>query len=287
MELIDYLQNNYAKTTAVAYYKEIKIFLNNHPQANKYNYTQLIKHIGNLRQRYPNSNTLNRIVATLKAYYNYLCHTNQRPDNPAKSIKLRDKKNTDIQLQDLFTQEELETLLHHKTERYQTLQHRNKILISLLIYQGLKPSEIQQLQLKDINLEEGTIYIKPSPKTNSRTLSLKANQILLFKKYIEEIRPKLLKQNKSKTLLIGQRNRELKSEDITKHIKKNYNIYPPRQLAPITIRQSVIRNLLQQNNDLRIVQTFAGHKKPSATQKYKQQQVEELQQALKIYHPIK
>jgi integrase/recombinase XerD len=77
------------------------------------------------------------------------------------------------------------------------------------------------------------------------------------------------------------------AEDITKHIKRNYQLFKPRNVNCLTIRQSVITNLLKQNNDLRIVQCFAGHKYPSTTEKYKQSNVEALQTALKIYHPIK
>ncbi|WP_158857071.1 hypothetical protein [Lunatibacter salilacus] len=48
-----------------------------------------------------------------------------------------------------------------------------------------------------------------------------------------------------------------------------------------------IANLLKRGNDLRIVQVFAGHKYPSATEKYKQANVEALQAAINQYHPIK
>ena len=44
--------------------------------------------------------------------------------NPAKSIRLRDKRSRDIQLQDLFKTTELEQLLEKK-ERYQLLKNRN------------------------------------------------------------------------------------------------------------------------------------------------------------------
>ena len=186
-----------------------------------------------------------------------------------------------------FSTEELETLLTAKQERYTNLDYRNKVLMSLLIYQALKPNEIEALQCDEINLEEANIYIKSSAKNNSRTLALKANQILLFKKYLEEIRVKLVAENKTKSFIIGQRKEPMTAEDITKHIKRNYNIYKPRKVNALTIRQSVITNLLKQNNDLRIVQSFAGHKYPSTTERYKQSNVEALQTALQIYHPIK
>lgn len=271
MEAIEnYLKKHYTKKTVIAYSREIEIFIANNPTNKTYTYTDIINYLGNLRIRYSNAKTINRILSSIKAYYSYLCFIKERKDNPTKSIKLRDKQNRDIQLQDLFSAEELEKLQTAKPERFIKLDYRNKVLISLLIYQALKPNEIEALQVEDINLGEATIYIKPSAKSNSRTLGLKANQILLFKHYIEDIRLKLLQENESHFFMIGQRKTPMTAEDITKHIKRNYNIYKPRNVNAQTIRQSVITNLLKQNNDLRIVQAFAGHKYPSTTEKYKQ-----------------
>ena len=49
---------------------------------------------------------------------------------------------------------------------------------------------------------------------------------------------------------------------------------------------SVITNLLKQGKDLRKVQTFAGHKYPSATERYKQSGIEELKQVIQKLHPL-
>ncbi len=287
MKLNEYLQKHYTKKTAIAYQREIEIYTGNNKKAEKYTYSEIVNYIGILRTRYSNPKTINRILASIKAWYSYLCFIGIRKDNPAKSIRLRDKQSRDIQLQDLLSTEELETLLTAKKERYTNLDYRNKVLISLLIYQALKPTEIEALQSEEISLEEATIYIKSSAKNNSRTLALKANQILMFKKYLEETRPKLIQENQTKSFIIGQRKTPMTAEDITKHIKRNYDIYPPRKVNALTIRQSVIANLLKQHNDLRIVQSFAGHKYPSTTEKYKQNNVDALQTALQIYHPIK
>ena len=221
-----------------------------------------------------------------KVYYAYLCSEGIRNDNPTKAIKLRDKQSRDIQLQDLFTTEELEILLHRK-ERYTNLDYRNKVLSSLLIYQALHPREMESLLIENINLDSGSIYIKPTYKTNSRTLQLKPNQILLFHQYINEIRPKLLQQTESNVLLIGIRSGIMTGEDITKHIKRSFKeLYPNRKVNAQTIRQSVITNLLKQGHDLSLVQNFAGHKYPSTTEKYKQSEIETLKAAVNKYHPL-
>ncbi|HZD93976.1 MAG TPA: site-specific integrase, partial [Candidatus Sulfotelmatobacter sp.] len=204
-----------------------------------------------------------------------------------RSILLKDQRSRDIQLQDLFTMEELEVLLN-RPERYSRLESRNKVLISLLIYQALYPVEMEVLTTRDINLEAGTVQIRPTAKTNSRQLTLKPNQILLFYHYLQEIREKLLGENKSDQLLIGQRGDPMPAEDITKHVKRSFkDIYPGRTVNAQTIRQSVIAHLLKQGHSLSVVQAFAGHKYPSSTERYRQNEIDTLKAAIEAYHPMK
>jgi integrase/recombinase XerD len=286
-----YLQKHYTKETTKSYKREIEIYLDNNPSAKKYVYAQIVNHIGSIRKRYKNANTISTVVAAIKVYYDYLCNAGIRKDNPTKSIRLRDQQNPDIQLQDLFTTVELEILMNRKDFHF-NLVCRNKVLMSLLIYQGLRPKEMEALQQKDINLLDGSIYISATPRTNSRTLQLKPNQILLFQEYLTSTRSNLLKANESTFFLMSERGNAMLGEDITKHVKRIGKTKPfgkndSRKVNAMTIRQSVITNLLKQNNDLRLVQTFAGHKYPSTTERYRQSNVEALQHAINQYHPMK
>lgn len=286
MSLSEYLKDNYSRATAKAYEREILIYLGNMNEAEKAMYKDIVSYFGRLRMRYTNSKTIHRIVFSIKAYYEYLISSGKRKDNPAKSIKLRDKLSNDIQLQDLFTAEELESLLN-KLERYNNLDYRNKVLMSLLIYQALQPKELESLTIKDINLHQGTIYIKSTPTTNRRELSLKPTQIMLFYQYIFKFRSILIKNKSIENLIVSQRGEAMNAQDISSHVKRIYgNRFPGRKVSSQTIRQSVITNLLKAGNDLRVVQTFAGHKHPSTTEKYKQNKVEELKAGINKYHPL-
>ncbi|WP_256012524.1 tyrosine-type recombinase/integrase [Desertivirga xinjiangensis] len=286
-ELKEYLEKRYAKETAKAYQREIGIYLSNCPGAEKASYKEVFGYIGQLRNRYRNPKTIRRILSVLKAYYDYLNVTGQRTDNPTAAIRLRDQINNDIQLQDFFTPGELEQLLH-KEERYALLAERNKVLMSLLIHQGLQPRELAELKINDINLADGTIYIKSQANTNSRTLSLKSNQILLFHHYQDEVRKQLLNGRGNDRLLIGLRGGTLLSHDIIKHVISHYKgLFHPRKVSCKSIRGSVITNLLKAGNELRIVQMFAGHKKISSTEKYKQSEVEILHSMIHAQHPMK
>lgn len=287
MTLYEYLEKHYTPLTAESYHREISIFLSNYPAAPVATYAELIGYLALLRERYNNAATLNRILCSIKVYYDYLCCIGSRDDHPARSILLRDQRSRDVQLQDLFTPDELERLLDRK-ERFKTLYYRNRVLMGLLVYQGLKPQEMALLSVTAINLEAGSIYIKSTHTTNGRTLSLKPGQILLLYTWLEQVRPQLLKGADSDVLLIGHRGTPMRADDIVKHVLRSYkNVYADRRVTAQAIRGSVIANLLAQGHDISVVQQFAGHKYPSSTERYKQSGVEVLKAAIEQYHPMK
>lgn len=111
---------------------------------------------------------------------------------------------------------------------------------------------------------------------------------MLLHQYMTEVRPKLNKNPFNEFLLLGNRGEPMKAEDITKHVKRTFKgKFEGRKVNVMTIRQSVIANLLKSGNDLRIVQVFAGHKYPSTTEKYKQTNLESLHTAITQHHPIR
>ena len=279
---VEYLQHQNAPGTIKRYQREIESFFFSIEKPEIASYQQIMDYLGKTRKE---KNDIHVSLYALKKYYNYLVSIGIRKDNPAQSIKLRDKQNRDIQLQDLFKPEELELLLERK-ERYAILKNRNKIIISLLIYQGLTNGDIKNLELKNVDLEQGTVYIKSGRKTNSRTLKLRSNQVFWLVNYLQNDRLKLIKEESQK-LIISKLGTTETGEGISYLLESSKTLFPDRKLNPKTVRQSVIANLLKQGKDLRIVQAFAGHKYPSATEKYKQTGIEELKAGIEKYHPLK
>jgi integrase/recombinase XerD len=277
----EYLYQKNAPGTAKRYQRETETFFFSIEKPEIANYQQIMDYLGKARKE---KNDVNVSLYAIKKYYNYLVSIGIRKDNPAQSIKLRDKKNRDIQIQDLFKPEELELLLERK-ERYTLLKNRNKIIISLLIYQGLTNGQIKSLGLKDVDLEQGTIYIKAGRKTNGRTLKLRSKQVFWLVNYLQNDRSKLIK-TESQKLIITKLGTPETGEGISYLLESSKHLFPERKLNPKTIRQSVIANLLKQGKDLRLVQAFAGHKYPSATEKYKQTGVEELKRQVEKHHPL-
>ncbi len=145
--------------------------------------------------------------------------------------------------------------------------------------------DITRICLRDIDLENGTIYIRDTIRTHSRILTLRPNQVMLFYEYIHRVRPALLKTD-TDALVITHRGTAENGERINYLVETFKPLFPDRNLNARTIRQSVITNLLKEGKDLRVVQVFAWHKKISTTERYRQSGLKELQAAIEKHHPL-
>ena len=290
MTLENYLLKKYKESSLKPYLCSIRKYLNFiQNKAETAQYSDILEYVGHLRK---NENlhpkTIKHYLGSVKIYYHYLLEIGKRNDHPCSELYLKDTFNKQISVDTLYSSEVLENFLND-THQDKILRRRNQVIISLLIYQALTVGEITSLQIEDINLEKAEIYIKSDDTKKSRTLPLNAKQILLFLNYLKEDYPKLIKEivteNPIKTLITGKLKEIVRPNVLNRMI----NDHRPKneQLQPIKIRQSVIANLLKKENDTRIVQVFAGHKRASTTILYKQTELELLQNAINKYHPIK
>lgn len=281
-----YLYRELKPQTALSYLYTINHFLITNPKAKRYKYQDLVNYMAEINKKYPNTQTRIRILSAIKRYYSYLVDTGQRQDHPCQTLTIKRSNNQQVQLQDLFSSEELE-LLMQRENRYKHLDIRNKIIISLLIYQGLTSDELIRLDSSNINLDETTIYIKGSSKLNRRTLDLKANQILLFNKYINETRPKMMWRGNTDKLILNKLGKPISVDGINAMIEPLGALFPDKKLNPQNIRMSVISNWLNEKKlTLDTVQELAGHKWPSTTEKYLKKDNLKQRELINKYFPI-
>lgn len=290
MKLEEYLQKNYRTKGLKTLIKRFTDYQNGKEKTAKL--PEILQYIEYLRKQNLNPKTLRNNLFAIKIYYKYLQETNQRNDHPCLRLNLKDKVNRSIATEKLYSKEELENLLESHNPKDKKVKTRNQVIISLLINQALLVNEITELKLSDINLETAEIYIKKGGKTNARKLPLKANQIILFQKYLE-VREKILETIKLKNLnflnvenlIISKFGTSLNPHGISRLI--NEDKPKSERIQPLKIRQSVTLNLLKSGNDLRVVQIFIGHRRSSSTEEYKQTDLEILQNAVNQYHPRK
>lgn len=292
MKLEEYLQKKYSKSTLASNLYNIKRFTEYYQNKSETaTYTDILNYIAHLRKNYDlHPKTLRHCLSGVKIYFNYLLEIGKRKDHPCSELFLKDKINKQIQVDNLYSSETLENFLKtFKIKRKERLKRRNEVIITLLIYQALTVSEISDLEVVNIDLENGEIQIKKGHHQQKRTLPLQAKQILLFYNYLEKERKELLVFNKENPVIscfiLGQYGEKINPHGISKMINEHRK--PNEKLQPMRIRQSVIANLLKKENDTRIVQVFSGHRRASTIVQYKQTELEALQNAVNQYHPIK
>ncbi len=297
MTIKEYLQKKYSKSTLNSNLYNIKRFTDYYQnKAPKATFKDVLNYIEHLRKSYDlHPKTLRHCLYAVKIYFNYLLETGQRKDHPCSELFLKDKVSKEIQVDNLYSSETLEQFFEsYQIKKKKHLQSRNKIIISLLIYQALTVKEITEIEVGNINLEKAEIHIKgseeiTSKRPKSRTLPLQAKQILLIHNYLKKDRKKLLKYNKQNptetAFILGQYGEKINPHGISKIINENRK--KSEKIQPMKIRQSVIANLLKKENDTRVVQVFSGHRRASTTIQYKQTELEALQSAINNYHPIR
>jgi integrase len=170
---------------------------------------------------------------------------------------------------------------------YQSKRNANKVVLGLLVYQGLTVHDLQQLKPENIHLAEGKIYIPGTRKSNSRWLRLKAFQIISLQEYIKQTRPEIIKKTgtKSDKLIIGEKgSNELKARlmDLFAELRK----LNPKAENAAQVRSSVLVEKLK-TTGLRETQYFAGHKYVSSTERYKLGDIENLKKQIEKHHPLR
>ena len=290
----EYILQHYSPKSVMKYTRQIEQFKEVvGDKADQSNYQDILNYIGTLRTRNLHPKSLRNHLHSLKIYFRYLVEIRIRKDHPCENLQLKDQINKSIIVESLYSKEKLEMLYQEFTKQNENSQEnaRDKIILGLLIYQALTTSEIIELKVSDINVEEGTIRIKGNDQQNrrgnkGRILALKPKQILMMHEYLKTYRKALaMKQKPSKRqdyFLLNESGLQLYGSYLNRMLNKASN----KSYTPLKIRQSVIANLLKENNDIRIVQEFAGHRKTGSTEAYKRTGFEELRAAIERLHPL-
>lgn len=284
-------QQDYSQTTIKGNQKQVELFIKwckrNHTSPPEIDYKICLKFIKYLTKKGITKKTINHRLRSIKIYFNYLIDQAYRIDNPIETTTVKGEKRT--LNYNLLEADELEDLYYSfETDTYQEDYHqytlkRAKVIIGLIVYQGLNTTDLGNLKLEHLQLSKGKIYVPSTKRSNARTLELKPWQIMEFIDYINEVRPTI--QNK-----IGNQREQLfntnaRFNSIIYHIFKKLKKYNGKVENIKQIRASVITNWLGQYN-LRKVQYLAGHRYISSTERYLQDDLENLHEIVNNFHPI-
>ena len=288
------LSKGFRTATSESYNKSLLQYIiwteSNKIEAEQSTYNELISYVQHLKNKGVKQRTVQLNITSLKHYFNWVVKRQLRNDNPTLNINIKGIKRrklynviNKIALEKIYHDYEVE-LINNKEDK--NIAKRNKIILGLIIYQGLGTLELNRLEVIDVKLREGKIYIKQSRRSNARTLKLEAHQILDFMEYTLKIRAEILAENNRETDLLfiskgtGNHLQNAIQKLLQKLKKKHKEIESLKQ-----IRASVITNWLR-NYNLREVQYMAGHRYVSSTESYLINDLESLQEEVNKHHPI-
>lgn len=278
MEYIKQWERQFKKQLCKDYHHHLKVFTTEAPfNLLTASFQNILSYIAIRRDLGDSVYTLNNKVSSIKKYYQCLLELGIITHHPCKHLVLKDKYDTRIDFNKLYSTQTLESFLKRTSQSSKSINKRNQIIRGLLVYQALTVKEICLLKIQDIDLEKAVVTI-----VNSRELSLHSKQIIEIYCYLETYRKQLLKGKTTAIFLLSNNGNPLNTEHISSLVNHGFD----RKLKPKLIRQSVIHNLLREGKDLRSVQLFAGHKSIVSTEKYRNNKFEELKSSLQLLHPL-
>jgi site-specific recombinase XerD len=240
--------------------------------------------------------TIANYLNHIRKFYQFLMSEGEVKENPVAHIKVQGIKRKIYY--DVLNTEELKTLYQlyptsiviqdkHMPPQSKNIlsRKRNKVILSLIIYQGLRVEEVARINLQDLQLREGKITIHSQRRTAARTMKLESHQVYELMDYIHEIRKEFLEVHGTSDKLFLQWSKADNFYCVTQMMLVHLRKINSRIKNFDQIRASVITAWLKQY-DLRKVQYLAGHKYVSSTEEYKANNIDELQDDVIKYHPL-
>ncbi|HPZ23618.1 MAG TPA: tyrosine recombinase [Bacilli bacterium] len=241
----DYLKNNKINYLNITY-KEIV------------EYEKYLKEVCNLE-----SSSINRHLSSLRSFYNYLELHSLIKSNP---FKLVNGPKRPERLPNYMKYSEFEEMVNSCDET--PLGIRNRALLETLLATGARISEIINLDVDDLDLNNGEVKVL-GKGNKERICYLNNHAISSLNEYIESSRGELLNNHQSNRLFINHIGGDLTTRGVRTILD---NIIQKScmsiKVTPHTFRHTFATMLLNEGADLKTVQELLGHANISTTAIY-------------------
>ncbi len=242
----------------------------------------IVSFIENEKQRDLSENSISRCLVTVKMLYKYMLMEGMISVNPMSSV------NT------LKLQKHLPEVLHYNAveemlrapDCNDKLGIRDMAMLELMYATGARVSEVASIKVSWINFDYGFIRCQ-GKGSKQRIVPLGAEAAKSIKKYLQEVRPLLVKIEEDEPLLfLSRTGKKMRRENIWSVVKKYAIKAGIRQnISPHTLRHSFATHLLEGGADLRSVQEMLGHSNISTTQIYTHIDRKYLKSIHQKFHP--
>lgn len=229
--------------------------------------TEVVSFVLKLKNDGKSSATVNRKVASLRAFYNFMVANGSSKENPVVNIKSPKIERKEIEY---LTIEEVDKLLALPDDSIKG--QRDKAILELMYATGIRVSELIEAKVDDINLRLGFITCN-GEHGKARIIPMGRPARAAVEKYIFEIRDKMIKhkdeEHKPEALFVNYIGEKLTRQGLWK-ILKEYAAQAgiESKITPQTLRNSFAVHMIQNGADLKSLQELMGHEDITATQIY-------------------
>lgn len=224
------------------------------------------------------SSTKKRMHSSIKNFLKYINENEDFESIDISDIKLKSSK----KLPEVLSIIDIENMINfYNHETY--LDSRNRTVIDVLYSTGCRVSELCDINISDIDLDEK--YLKLKGKGSKQRIVPIGS--MLYKNLMQylNVRETFL-QNRGEPLFLSKSKNKLDRTAVFRIIKKTAkNISLQTDVHPHTLRHSAATHMLEGGCDLRTVQEFLGHSSVSTTQIYTKVTKEFLEEAFTESHP--
>lgn len=263
------VERGLSENTINSYGIDLKLFLeylreNEIPSFKQVNKEVIVNYMQSEKNNNKANSSILRSVSSLRKFFQYLAQEKIIEKDPMLLIDTPKKKQ---HLPQVLTKEEVEKLLRSPNTG-QVLGLRDRAMLELMYATGLRISEIINLKLEDLHLTMGTLQTLGKGH-KERIVPVGDEAIKWVNRYLEEARPKLLKQKRSNYLFLNFHGNNLTRQGVWKNLKAEVRKAGiQKNITPHTLRHSFATHILENRADLRIVQELLGHADISTTQIY-------------------
>lgn len=281
------LEKKYSSHTVTAYCNDVTSFESfnsihfDQKGVEQANYSQIRSWIVSLVDGNVSNASVNRKIASLKAFYKFLLKTKQIEVSPL--LKHKALKTPKI-LQIPFSEKEVEDVLIHMQNPVGFEEIRNKLIVDLFYTTGMRRTELIHLKVVNINLSSSTIKVlgKRNKERVLPVLPIITNQ---FSLYLKE-RSSLLSIADKDYFFLTKKGLKLNDSFVYRLINSYFSAVSEKvKKSPHILRHTFATHLLNNGADLNSVKELLGHSSLASTQIYTHNSLSELKKVYEDAHP--
>jgi integrase/recombinase XerC len=285
----DYLQmeKKYSPHTINAYLNDISFFQSfnkkefNEENIDNVNYSQIRSWIVSLVDDNISNVSVNRKIASLKAFYKFLLKTKQIEVSPLLKHKALKTPKT---LQIPFSENELTAVLSQMQNPVGFEAIRDKLIIDLFYTTGIRRTELIHLKISNVDVSSNTIKVlgKRNKERIIPILAIVSQQFILYlneRAHIENIID-------NDYFFLAKKGLKLNDSFVYRLINTYFSTVSEKvKKSPHILRHTFATHLLNNGADLNSVKELLGHSSLASTQVYTHSSLSELKKVYQDAHP--